>query len=120
MAIHLTTEAFVIMADDLKAAKKLTDALKLENCQLRHKIKNLYYLERIVQPKLEQIRTEIADKFRCMSSGQPVVLNEKDGKFSDPIIVNTTDVEEALCPEDVSYERSVCLPIPHINDFKEF
>ena len=100
--------------------KSKYEALKLENFQLKMKIDNLKYLENIISPKLEQIRTEIADKFRPKTSGQSVVFNcSKDGYFSNPIVVDTTDHEEALCPEDDSYMRDVCLIIPNIDDFRE-
>ena len=99
---------------------KQIEALKLKVFQLERKIEDQTFLERIIRPKLENIRTEIADRFRHKSSGQSVVMNFKDGKFCDPIIVGTTDVEEALCPEDESYQRAFCMPIMHADDFKEF
>lgn len=109
--------------DEAQGAEKLKakyEALKLLNYQLNLKIGNQQFLEKIVNPKLEEIRTEIADKFRHKMSDQSIVLNcDKEGKFSNPIVANTTDYEEALCPEDDSYQRDVCLVIPHIDDFRE-
>jgi len=95
-------------------------ALEIENFQLKKRIKDLEFLEKATDRKIDSLKTEIHDQVWPTSSGQYVVFNRKNDKFCDPIIVDAHGVVEALCPEDDSYEREFATCIRHIDEFKQF
>lgn len=99
--------------------ENIINALRLINHQLRFKIDNLSFLEKVVGNNLLNLKVQIADKFNDTSSGYWLVFNEKEGEYSEPLIVKASCCEEALCPEDDSYQRHIALAIPHIKNFKE-
>lgn len=96
------------------------DALRTENFLLKHEIKILKDRYSYLRNSLRVIELNISKHSNIKKlSGQFVVFNKTDGKYCDPIIVSADSYEEALCPEDESYQRIFCQPLFDESEFKD-
>lgn len=88
----------------------------LEAIQYKHELDSLRAYNDSLRRSLEVFQKKSPKKF----SGQFLLLNEKDGKFFDPVIVTADGAEEALCDNSGVETHNFALPIPDVKEFKEF
>ncbi len=98
---------------------KKQDIKDLIIATLRHTLERRTNEMRWLEDSFNRFKKEISSRFEIKMSGQYVCFDEKDGKFIDPIIVCADGIEEALAPENESYQKTFAIPISDKTEFKD-